>query len=94
MDLGVEGAQRQRVGIVRGRVDDAAEPEHVVDEDKSARAQQLKAALVIGVVAGLVGVDEDEVVGSRAPFLQEAVECRDAGPIWAVMRRSISASRQ
>ncbi len=78
-----------------GRVSHAA-PQGVVDRDQPARAQQLQAALVVGVVAGLVGIDEGEVVLPGGAGREAGVErrerrrqlqvdlVRDAGllPVW------------
>ena len=43
------------------RVEDATAPEDVVDSDDTPGSQKLDGLLVVGGVAGLVGVDEDDI---------------------------------
>src|SRR5258706_13002213 len=70
----VEGTNRARVLVLARRVREPAVPQRVVHCDHAAGSQQLEAAFVVAAVAGLVGVDEGEVVLSAAPRGDERVE--------------------
>ena len=63
-DHGVEGAQRDGVGIADAGIGDPAPPQGVVEHDQPARANEPERALVVVGVAGLIGVDEDEIEGA------------------------------
>jgi hypothetical protein len=60
VDFGIQRRQRRRVA---GRFcsGDLARIEHVVERDHPAGPKQFQRRLVIAVIAGLVGVDEDQV---------------------------------
>ena len=60
-DRRVERAERARVRLRPGRVDDAAAPEDVVGDDERARRQPRDERLEIALVLRLQGVDEGEV---------------------------------
>ena len=64
-DRAAELAQRRRLAVADGRVGHPVVPEHVVVGDDAARAQQPQRLLVVDAVAGLVGVDVDQVVRRR-----------------------------
>src|SRR5438552_17401852 len=72
----VEGAQRRRVLGGVARVGDRAAPEDVVEADHASRAEARQELLVVGAVAGLVGVDEDQVDLRRA---REGADGLDGG---------------
>ncbi len=83
--------QRQRVGVAGlGRLRHASAPQHVVDRDQAAGAQQLQAALVVVRVARLVGVDEREVVAPGLAGGEPRVERGQRRPEHAV--RSCAAT--
>src|SRR5438105_15797555 len=50
------------------RVGYATGPQHVIERDQAAGTQKRQARFVIGVVVGLVGVDECEIERSGATF--------------------------
>src|SRR6185503_12332428 len=60
-DLLVESPDRRHLLIVLGGIRDPAAPEGVVDHDQPAGTHDAEAALVVRVVARLVGIDEREV---------------------------------
>src|SRR3546814_11502547 len=51
-----------------------AVPQDVIDGDQAAAAQQLQRRFVVGVVVGLVGVDEDEVEAAGRALRQQDVQ--------------------
>ena len=57
----VECPQRHGVGVVGPGVEHPAGPQHVVDGDEGVGGQSGHEFLVVGEVAGLVGVEEGEV---------------------------------
>ena len=93
--LAVSVAQRHGVRLLVRGIGDGAAPEHVVDRDQPARAQQREARLVVGVVARLVGIDEREIERCPAPSLRSSsasVIC--AGRRCSSMRSATPASAQ
>ena len=67
--IALKSRKRPRVvGLVVALREHAAAPEHVVDDDQAARLEPLERGLVVPRVAGLVGVDEDEVVRAGQPL--------------------------
>ena len=80
--LADEMLQRRCVGDLRGPRH-AAAPQRVVDRHQTARAQQLQTTFVAGVVAGLVGIDEGEVLvpgGAGRELRVERLERRGEAP--------------
>ena len=103
-ELLVQLAQRSRrshslVGTRRPARDRAA-CEHVVEQDQAARARPLERLLEVDRVAGLVGVDEDEVEVLRARAARASVSAagptmistRSATPAASRLRAAISAN--
>ena len=100
-----ERAQRDGVGLLVRGIGDGAAPQHVVDRDQSACAQELEARLVVGVVAGLVGIDEREIEAAgtvlalelgerllRRPQMElDAIGDARLGPVAARDRRPLVA---
>src|SRR5258708_39545198 len=79
LELGIERADRLCIGVLVGEIGDRSTPQHVVDQYDPARAHELQAALVVGVVAVLVGVDEGEVELARETLRQQPVERLERG---------------
>ena len=80
MDLLIEGAHAAGAEIAVGLVDHRAAPQHVVDQQQTALAQELQRPLVVAVVVWLVGVDEAEIELPRLTFLEESIQGFDRGP--------------
>src|SRR3989442_277771 len=72
----VQGAEGDRVVRHVARVGHRAAPEDVVEADHASRAEARQELLVVGAVAGLVGVDEDQVYLRRA---REGADGLDGG---------------
>src|SRR5690348_8153866 len=80
VELAIERAKRRGVGIIALGIGDGAAPEHIVDYDEAALAEQREGALVIAVVIGLVGVDEGELEASRRALGKETLERLERWP--------------
>src|SRR5687767_3086719 len=74
-ELGVERTDRLGVSVLVGEVGDRSAPDDVVDQQQPAAAHQFQAALVVGVVVGLVGIDEGEIELAAKTLGQQPVEC-------------------
>src|SRR3546814_6945349 len=69
--LCVKRPQGGCVGIGLCGIGDLSVPQNVVDHDNAARPEQGEAALVIAVIAFLVGIDEGEVERTGFPRSEE-----------------------
>ena len=70
----VERPDRARVLVLGVLVEHPAAPQRVVERDQPARADEPQQPLVVPVVAGLVGVDEREVVRRLLAVREQPVE--------------------